>query len=67
MSPSIFQRVSEAPWVFAGMVFCIVILNVAAAIRVRHERKLTTRAPVDRRQQPRATRDRRWTVERLKK
>lgn len=67
MSPTIIQRIAEAPWVFAGMVFCVVILNVAAAIRVRHERQLTTRGQVDRRSQPRATPDRRWSVERLKK
>lgn len=67
MSPSIIQRITDAPWVFAGVVFCVVMLNVAAAMRVRHERKLATRVQVDRRRQPRASPDRRWSVERLKK
>jgi N12 class adenine-specific DNA methylase len=67
MSPSIIQRIADAPWIFAGMVVCLVILNVAATIRVRHERKLATRVQVDRRRQPRTSPDRRWSVERLKK
>ena len=63
----VIQRIVDMPWMFVGTVLCIVLLNVAAAIRLRRDNRLKTRAPLDRRSQPRAEPDRRWSVERLKK
>lgn len=59
------ERIVDAPWAFIATVVGLVLLNVAAGIRLRHDRKLQRRAPVDRRSKPRTEPDRRWSAKRL--
>lgn len=54
------QRIIDQPWVFLGFVTVIVLLNVGAAIRIRHDRNLKRRAAADRRKSARRGGDRRW-------
>jgi len=65
--PVVIQRIADAPWVFVTVVVGLVLLNLAAALRLRHDRKLKSRAHVDRRRQPRGDPDRRWSAKRLVK
>lgn len=65
--PVVIQRIADAPWVFVTVVVGLVLLNLAAAMRLRHDRKLKSRAHVDRRRQPRGEADRRWSAKRLVK
>jgi hypothetical protein len=54
------QNVVDHPWIFFAFVATIVLLNLAASMRIRRDQKLKTRANVNRRKNQRAGKDRRW-------
>jgi len=54
------QSIRDHPLVFLSLLMIIVLLQVLAALRLRHERKRKQRALVDRRQSARTEPDRRW-------
>jgi len=54
------QRIIDHPWIFFAFVMLLLLLNIGAAIRTRHDDKLKIRAKVNRRLKPRAGKDRRW-------
>ena len=47
-------------WAFLILLVVFILLQMGAAIRIRHDRRLKQRALADRRQAPRSGTDRRW-------
>ncbi|HJW25653.1 MAG TPA: hypothetical protein VJ576_12210 [Rhodocyclaceae bacterium] len=57
------QSILHQPWVFLAWILVLVLLQMGAALRIRHDRKLRRRrALADRRQVPRPEPDRRWSA-----
>ena len=54
------QNIVDNPFIFCTFVALLIFLNIGAALRVRHDRTLKDRAKVNRREKPRAEKDRRW-------
>ncbi|MGE5493488.1 MAG: hypothetical protein ACM31P_19695 [Actinomycetota bacterium] len=54
------QSIIDQPWAFVGLVLILILLQVGAALRIRHDRRLKQRALADRRQSIRSGEDRRW-------
>lgn len=54
------QSILDHPWAFLGMLLALLLLQVAAAMRIRRDRRRKQRALVDRRQGIRPGPDRRW-------
>jgi hypothetical protein len=55
-----YQGILARPWIFIAFVAIIVLLEIAATLRIRRDRMLKHRAKVNRRNKLRAERDRRW-------
>jgi len=56
------RNIIEQPWAFLFFVVLLVLLNLGAAIRMRHDRALKRRANINRRRLSRPARDRRWSA-----
>lgn len=54
------QSILDHPWAFLALLLVLALLQVGAALRTRHDRRLRQRALADRRQAPRPSPDRRW-------
>lgn len=54
------ERITENPWMFLAMVLTLVVLNLAAWLRIRRDSRKQGRAKVDRRKTQRKGADRRW-------
>ena len=54
------RGIIERPWMFIAFVAIIILLWIGAKLRIKRERTLRHRAKVNRRNQLRVERDRRW-------
>lgn len=61
------ERIVSQPFALGVFLLILVLLYVAAAMRVERDRKQKDRARVDRRKTPRPGDERRWHDQRLKK
>lgn len=55
-----FQRMVDQPWISIGMLVTLVLLYFGAMLRIRHDKRLKSRAIADRRKIPRPESERRW-------
>jgi len=56
------QQIADHPWASLSFVLVIVLLQLAAVMRIRRDRQRKQRALADRRQSPRSEADRRWNA-----